>query len=36
MKMMPARYVNQSAAEVPVRKEDGMEIRVYSGKSGEG
>jgi redox-sensitive bicupin YhaK (pirin superfamily) len=34
MKMMPARYVNQSAGEVPARKEDGIEVRVYAGKSG--
>lgn len=35
MKMMPARYVNQSAADVPVRKENGIEVRVYAGKSGD-
>ena len=34
MKMMPARYVNQSAADVPVRNEDGIEVHVYAGKSG--
>jgi redox-sensitive bicupin YhaK (pirin superfamily) len=34
MKMMPARYVNQTAADVPVRREDGVEVRVYAGKSG--
>ena len=34
MKMMPARYVNQSAGEVPVNKGEGFEVRVYAGKSG--
>jgi len=34
MKMIPARYVNQTAAGVPVRHEDGVEVRVYAGRSG--
>jgi redox-sensitive bicupin YhaK (pirin superfamily) len=33
-KMIAARYVNQAAADVPVRKEDGIEVRVYAGRSG--
>jgi redox-sensitive bicupin YhaK (pirin superfamily) len=35
LKMMPARYVNQTAGEVPVRHEDGIDVRVYAGRSGE-
>lgn len=35
MKMTAARYVNQSADEVPVRKGDGFEVRVYGGRSGD-
>jgi redox-sensitive bicupin YhaK (pirin superfamily) len=35
MKMTAARYVNQHAADVPVRKEDGVEVRVYAGRSGK-
>lgn len=34
MKMMPARYVNQSSAEVPARTDDGVEVRVYAGRAG--
>ncbi len=34
LKMIPARYVDQKFDEVPVRKLDGAEIRVYAGKSG--
>ncbi len=34
-KMIPARYVNQLGAEVPVVKVPGGEIRVYAGRVGE-
>jgi quercetin 2,3-dioxygenase len=34
LKMIPARYVDQKFDDVPVRKLDGAEIRVYAGKSG--
>ena len=34
MKMIPARYKDQRLADVPVRKIDGGEIRVYAGRSG--
>ena len=34
MKMMPARYVNQSRAEVPAQTGDGTEMRVYAGRAG--
>ena len=34
-KMMPARYVNQLADEVPVAKLPGASIRVYAGRVGE-
>jgi redox-sensitive bicupin YhaK (pirin superfamily) len=34
-KMMPARYVDQRMADVPVRRLPGAEIRVYAGRSGE-
>jgi redox-sensitive bicupin YhaK (pirin superfamily) len=34
-KMVPARYVNQHAGEVPVRREDGVEVHVYAGRSGD-
>jgi redox-sensitive bicupin YhaK (pirin superfamily) len=30
-KMIPARYVDQPAASVPVRRDDGVERRVYAG-----
>ncbi|HVG52634.1 MAG TPA: pirin family protein [Xanthobacteraceae bacterium] len=32
-KMTAARYVNQAAEDVPVRNEDGIEVRVYAGRS---
>jgi redox-sensitive bicupin YhaK (pirin superfamily) len=35
MKMIPARYQDQRLADVPVRKIDGGEIRVYAGRSGD-
>lgn len=34
-KMIPARYVNQLGAEVPVIKRPGGEVRLYAGKLGE-
>ena len=34
-KMIPARYVNQLGAEVPVVKLPGAEMRLYAGKLGE-
>ena len=34
MKMIPARYQDQRFADVPVRKLDGGEVRVYAGRSG--
>ncbi len=35
LKMTMARYVNQHAAEVPVRHGDGFTVRVYAGRSGD-
>jgi redox-sensitive bicupin YhaK (pirin superfamily) len=35
MKMIPARYQDQRLADVPVRKIDGGEVRVYAGRSGD-
>jgi hypothetical protein len=35
MKMIPARYRDQRLADVPVRKLDGGEVRVYAGRSGD-
>jgi redox-sensitive bicupin YhaK (pirin superfamily) len=35
LKMIPARYQDQKLADVPVRKEQGAEVRVYAGRSGE-
>ncbi|HEV3010935.1 MAG TPA: pirin family protein [Burkholderiales bacterium] len=35
MKMIPARYQDQRLADVPVRKVQGGEVRVYAGRSGE-
>jgi quercetin 2,3-dioxygenase len=35
LKMTKARYVNQIADQVPVRRGDGVEVRVYAGRSGE-
>jgi len=34
-KMVPARYVDQPGASVPVRRLPGVEVRVYAGASGE-
>lgn len=34
-KMIPARYVDQPLASVPVRRLPGVEVRVYAGASGE-
>jgi quercetin 2,3-dioxygenase len=34
-KMIPARYVDQRLADVPVRSLPGIEARVYAGRSGE-
>ncbi len=34
-KMVPARYVDQPLASVPVRRLPGAEVRVYAGASGE-
>jgi redox-sensitive bicupin YhaK (pirin superfamily) len=34
MKMIPARYRDQRVADVPVRKLEGGEVRVYAGRSG--
>ncbi|HWM46825.1 MAG TPA: pirin family protein [Xanthobacteraceae bacterium] len=33
LKMTRARYVNQRAADVPVRRIDGTEVRLYAGRS---
>jgi quercetin 2,3-dioxygenase len=35
LKMIPARYKDQRLADVPVRKLDGGEVRVYAGRSRE-
>ena len=35
MKMIPARYRDQRVGDVPVRKLDGGEVRVYAGRSGD-
>jgi redox-sensitive bicupin YhaK (pirin superfamily) len=35
LKMIPARYVDQHLSDVPVRKVDGGEVRVYAGHSGD-
>jgi redox-sensitive bicupin YhaK (pirin superfamily) len=35
MKMIPARYQDQRLADVPVRKVEGGEVRVYAGRSGD-
>lgn len=35
MKMIPARYQDQRLADVPVRRIEGGEVRVYAGRSGE-
>jgi len=35
MKMIPARYQDQRLADVPIRKLEAGEIRVYAGRSGE-
>jgi redox-sensitive bicupin YhaK (pirin superfamily) len=35
LKMTKARYVNQIADQVPVRRGDGVSVRVYAGRSGE-
>jgi quercetin 2,3-dioxygenase len=35
MKMIPARYQDQRLKDVPVRKIEGGEVRVYAGKSGD-
>ncbi len=35
MKMIPARYQDQKLADVPVRKIEGGEVRVYAGRSGD-
>ena len=35
MKMIPARYQDQRFADVPARKVNGGEIRVYAGRSGD-
>ncbi|HET7670344.1 MAG TPA: pirin family protein [Burkholderiales bacterium] len=34
MKMIPARYQDQRLKDVPVRKAEGAEVRVYAGRSG--
>jgi redox-sensitive bicupin YhaK (pirin superfamily) len=34
MKMCPARYRDQRLADVPVIRRDGVEVRVYAGRSG--
>jgi redox-sensitive bicupin YhaK (pirin superfamily) len=34
-KMVPARYVDQRLAEVPIRRLPGVEARIYAGRSGE-
>ena len=35
LKLCPARYRDQPLADVPVRRIDGGEVRVYAGRSGE-
>ena len=35
LKMIPARYQDQRLADVPIRRIQGGEIRVYAGRSGE-
>ncbi len=35
MKMIPARYRDQRSADVPVRKLENGEVRVYAGRSGD-
>jgi redox-sensitive bicupin YhaK (pirin superfamily) len=35
LKMCPARYRDQRLADVPVSRRDGVEVRVYAGRSGE-
>jgi hypothetical protein len=35
MKMNPARYRDQRLADVPIRRVEGGEVRVYAGRSGE-
>ncbi len=35
MKMIPARYQDQRLADVPVRRLEGGEVRVYAGRSGD-
>lgn len=35
LKMIPARYSDQRLAATPVRRENGAEVRVYAGRSGE-
>jgi len=35
LKLCPARYRDQRLADVPVRRIDGGEVRVYAGRSGE-
>jgi redox-sensitive bicupin YhaK (pirin superfamily) len=35
MKMIPARYQDQRLKDVPVRRVEGGEVRVYAGRSGE-
>ncbi|HKT16633.1 MAG TPA: pirin family protein [Stellaceae bacterium] len=34
-KMIPARYIDQPLATVPLRRMDGIELRVYAGRSGD-
>src|SRR3954447_14421523 len=34
-KMIPAKYRDQRLADVPIRKLDGGEVRVYAGRSGD-
>src|SRR6185503_3266127 len=34
-KMIPAKYRDQRLADVPIRKVDGGEVRVYAGRSGD-
>lgn len=35
MKMLPARYLDQRLATVPVRQGKGAQLRIYAGRSGE-
>ena len=35
MKMAPARYRDQKLADVPIRRVEGGEVRVYAGRSGD-